>query len=303
MGKRASAEVAEPNNQATPATGAPDVQPAGVPSQDANAGADGRKARGNGQQQQRTRRAATRGSGDSNATGRGVGELERADAAKPSEKAEALSQSSMGPVDVGRVQKRSDARLPDAELLLKSIEAAPVMTRSSLLRFCAQTAQPGIACEFGVYEGWSLRQIRNFRKPPVFGFDSWQGLPKEWKHGKDAHPQGHFACEVPGDFAMGVHLVQGWFSETIPAWLAEHEDDIQLLHIDCDLYESAKEVLTGLNDRIKPGCIVLFDELCSFDGSYPNWQEGEWKALLEWGRKVKPIARTDHNQVAFVVED
>lgn len=164
-----------------------------------------------------------------------------------------------------------------------------------------------MACEFGVFTGQSLRQIRNYRKPPVFGFDSWQGLPEKWEHGGNVpHDAGHFACDVPGDFAVGVHLVQGWFADTLPQWLAANDDDVALVHIDCDLYSSCREVLSALDDRIKPGTVIVFDELCSFDGSYPNWRDGEWRALHEWisacGRTLRPIGRTDHQQVAFMVE-
>lgn len=148
--------------------------------------------------------------------------------------------------------------------------------------------------------------IRNFRKPPVFGFDSWKGLPEIWQHGAgDDYQAGHFACEMPKDLQFGVRLIPGWFGETIPAWLAKYDAAVEFLHIDCDLYSSCRDVLFGMNERIKAGAVIIFDELCSFDGTYPNWREGEWKALHEWlktGRKVRPIARADHQQVAFVVE-
>lgn len=120
--------------------------------------------------------------------------------------------------------------------------------------------------------------------------------------GSTVHEAGHFATDKPADFAVGVHLIEGWFSETVPKW----QGDIALLHIDSDLHSSAREVLFGLNDWIKPGTVILFDEICSFDGSYPNWIEGEWKALCEWleefKREVEPIGRTSHQQVAFKVK-
>lgn len=110
---------------------------------------------------------------------------------------------------------------------------------------------------------------------------------------------------MPEGFADGVVLVKGWFSDTVPKWLSETEGEIAFIHIDSDLYESAKEILALLNERIVPGTVIVFDELCDFDQTYPNWKQGEWKALLEWldtGRQVSPIGRTDHQQVAFVVE-
>jgi methyltransferase family protein len=209
-------------------------------------------------------------------------------------------------MDLGRVQDRAAASV-HSEQLLSEILAAPVFSRGSLLRHVALTAPAGIACEFGVFQGDSLRQIRSYRKPPLFGFDSWQGLPETWATGGEvAHPAGHFACTVPGDFANGVTLVQGWFSDTLPGWLEENTGPVQLLHIDCDLYSSTQTVLRALNDRIQSGSVILFDELVDMDNSnYPNWREGEWRALLEWQeefeREVCPVGRTTHQQVAFTV--
>lgn len=180
-------------------------------------------------------------------------------------------------------------------------------SRGALLRHAALSAAPGVACEFGVYRGHSLRQIRHLRKPPVFGFDSWQGLPQAWNTGGPVeHPAGHFACDMPGDFGPGVYLLAGWFADTIPAWLDACSAPVQLLHIDSDLYESAREVLFGLNERLLPGAVILFDELVDFEAaSYPNWRDGEWRALTEWlaecGREVVPFGRTPHQQAVFVV--
>jgi hypothetical protein len=195
-----------------------------------------------------------------------------------------------------------NAPLSDEALLL-AIQDTKVYSHGSLIRHACLMAPAGATCEFGVFKGTSLRMIRNYRKPPVYGFDSWQGLPEPWDMGEARHEAGHFATAKPADFANGVHLVEGWFSETIPQW----NGGIALLHIDCDLYSSAKEVLFGLNDSIKPGAVILFDEICSFDGSYPNWAEGEWKALREWqeefNREVEPIGRTERQQVAFKVKE
>lgn len=192
--------------------------------------------------------------------------------------------------------------------LIARIEAAPVLpSRSSLIRHCALTAAPGPALEFGVHTGGSLRLIRGYRKPPVFGFDSFEGLPADWDVGSDAqHPVGTFACEPPQDLATGTVLVPGLFADSIPRWLDKYPELAPtLVHVDCDLYASAREVLFGLDERIQPGCVLLFDELASFDGSYPNWREGEFRALTEWlrerAREVRPIARTSHQEVAFEV--
>lgn len=201
------------------------------------------------------------------------------------------------------------AAQPAAEVaLLDAIKAAPVIdSRREHLQHAARKAPAGTAAEFGVFTGNSLAAIIDVRKGLAYGFDSFEGLPSAWDTGAgEPHPVGHFATDLPTDLPNRAHLVPGWFSDTIPAWLAEHDEPLALVHIDCDLYESAAEVLSGMNDRIVAGTVLVFDELVDFAESwYPNWRDGEWKALCGWiakhGRKVEPLARTDQQQASFVV--
>ena len=53
------------------------------------------------------------------------------------------------------------------------------------------------------------------------------------------------------------------------------------MHIDCDLYSSTKTVLENFHSRIKTGTIIVFDEYFN----YPGWQEGEYKAFVEYIEK------------------
>lgn len=52
----------------------------------------------------------------------------------------------------------------------------------------------------------------------------------------------------------------------------------RVLHIDCDLYSSTRTVLRLLKDRIKPGCVIVFDEYFN----YPGWEDKEFKAFREF---------------------
>lgn len=163
-----------------------------------------------------------------------------------------------------------------------------------------------VACEFGVFTGRSLRELAQYRKGRIYGFDCWSGLPQAWDLGATKHEAGHFACERPRDLSSNTHLVDGLFADSIPRWLERENARIDFLHIDCDLYESTLDVLFLLNDRINPGAVILFDEVADFgSGEYTNWRDGEWRALVEWcrdfGREVKPIGRTAHQQAAFIV--
>jgi hypothetical protein len=87
-----------------------------------------------------------------------------------------------------------------------------------------------------------------------------------------------------GTGPTNVTLVKGMFENSLPRWLSSNPDSTSFLHIDSDLYSSAKCILDNLNDRIAPGAVIVFDELGDWmdSGVYPNWREGEWRALCEW---------------------
>lgn len=179
-------------------------------------------------------------------------------------------------------------------------------SRLELLEHCAKNAPEGTVLEFGVFQGRSLLAIKNVRKGKVVGFDSFEGLPEDWDAGGVVRPAGHFACEPPKELPRGVTLEAGWFEETLPRWLESNREVVSFVHIDCDLYSSTKTVLEKLDDRIRPGTILLFDELLNLDDGFnTNWEQNEFKALKEWleeyDREVQPVARTNSQQVAFIV--
>lgn len=137
----------------------------------------------------------------------------------------------------------------------------------------------GYVLEFGVGEGNSLDCITNQTDRRVFGFDSFAGLPENWSPSPQIiYAKGSFKYDPPEHMHDNAQLVIGWFEDTIPVWKEVNFGPIAFLHIDSDLYSSCATILTELNDQIKPGTIILFDELIG----YLNWEEGEWKALQEW---------------------
>jgi O-methyltransferase len=58
-----------------------------------------------------------------------------------------------------------------------------------------------------------------------------------------------------------VCFVAGWFSETLASIEAEK---IALLRIDADLYESTRDVLLALYDRVTPGGFIIVDDYHAF---------------------------------------
>lgn len=173
----------------------------------------------------------------------------------------------------------------------------------------------GEVLEFGVYKGGTIRALASiFNQQKIYGFDSFKGLPEPWfkqkavKESKVKHKKGVFAVSRLPKVPNNVELVKGFFDKSLPEWLINNKiDKIKLLHIDSDLYSSAKFILTTLNDYIVPGTVIIFDELYPWGNYaiYDLWEEGEWKALKEWtqeyNRTFNILARTEYEQAAIQI--
>ena len=136
----------------------------------------------------------------------------------------------------------------------------------------------GQILDFGVYQGASTRALAGiYPDKTIHGFDSFEGLPEDWGH----HGKGSFG-EVKGalpNVPDNVELHKGWFDDTLPGWLAQHnEQPISLLRVDCDLYSSTRKVLTVLRPLIRSGTWILFDELIG----YRTWEDHGYQAFMEF---------------------
>lgn len=141
----------------------------------------------------------------------------------------------------------------------------------------------GLILEFGVREGATLRYIaQKADGKPVYGFDSFEGLPEDWRY--DAK-KGKFSLNgaLPKGLPDNVSLVKGFFDKSLPAFIKEHTEDCAFLHIDSDLYSSAKTILNVLSKQIVPGTVIVFDEYYR----YPTWREHEYKAFMEFIKEDK----------------
>jgi hypothetical protein len=159
-------------------------------------------------------------------------------------------------------------------------DAAGYKTRGALHRAVLREVRGrgGLCLEFGVYKGDSINHFAEVI-PDVtwYGFDSFEGLPEAWTLGAK---RGAFS--VGGNLPpvrANVRLIKGFFENTLPGFVAQHKDEtIALLHIDCDLYSSTVTILDALGGMLRPGSIVLFDELFNYHG----WEEGEYKAWMKF---------------------
>jgi O-methyltransferase len=156
--------------------------------------------------------------------------------------------------------------------------------------------------EFGVWYGTSLRRWSELNTSPdsrFFGFDSFEGLPEKWSRG---NPKGMFNTNgvIPVIDDPRVHIVKGWFQETVPKFLSGYSGKNRLvINNDCDVYSSTLYCLTQFNNIMKPGTILMFDEF----GDLVH----EFRAFLDYihayGRKYKVLVSSPNLwHIALMVE-
>jgi hypothetical protein len=142
----------------------------------------------------------------------------------------------------------------------------------------------GIVAEFGVNQGGTINFIaKRMPNRRVDGFDSFEGLPENWSGNMMAAGEFNNQGRLP-KVPQNVTLHRGWFSDTLPSFVAERSGPVALLHVDCDLYSSTATIFEHLGARIVPGTVIVFDEYFN----YPSWQVHEHKAFQEF------LARSGH---------
>lgn len=187
------------------------------------------------------------------------------------------------PFDLHRVPQGSaySSRGSSAALVSSMAGARRFRTPLGVLHYGLSCApESGLVAEFGVYTGETLRRIAA-RRPGAYGFDSFQGLPQDWR---GAYRKGAFAVDDAPSVENAV-LQVGWFEDTIEPFLASTPGPAAFLHLDADLYTSTATVLEAFEDRIRAGTVLVFDEYFN----YPGWQEHEHRAFREY------VDRTGHD--------
>ncbi len=137
----------------------------------------------------------------------------------------------------------------------------------------------GLWLEFGVYQGKTIGTIADLQpNKPIYGFDSFYGLPEHWDND---NPIGSYTLHgrIPALIDRGdnvIHgerfkkwndnivLIQGLFESTLPEFVSSHKDMVAFIHIDSDLYSSAKTILHYLTNQIVPGTVICFDDWCGY---------------------------------------
>jgi O-methyltransferase len=191
------------------------------------------------------------------------------------------------------------------------------------VRSVVTNAVPGALVECGVWRGGSsmvmaltLRELgETFRD--IFLFDTFEGMvdagPEDRSHaGKSARDLlrktrrstgKNIWCIATLDDVRAnlvqtgypperLHLIPGKVEDTIPA---EAPEQIALLRLDTDWYESTRHELLYLYERVSPGGLVIIDD-------YGHW-EGARKATEEFVGTLRPrpiLFRLDYTGRAMI---
>lgn len=186
--------------------------------------------------------------------------------------------------------------------LLRQIMDAPekCLTRPQIWHRYLGVAGEGDFVELGVWTGRSINYMSQVRPGNTFhGFDSFQGLPTDWK---PQHGAGHFSTDLSKlKFNPNVKIHEGMFSATLPEFVRQPPAKLAGVHIDCDLGSSTTESLTHLGPLIlrdKP--VLLFDEMYN----YREYEGHEFKSFLDWVNETKArfkvLARNEKHQQVLI---
>jgi len=154
-----------------------------------------------------------------------------------------------------------------------------IVAEKTSLGYGLELINPSISklvAEFGVWKGDTLRFIRDTLDASwtVFGFDSFYGLPEDWL-GTEI-PKGSWNMDGKGIGVFGTTEYIGLFNKTIPEFLKDYSEPLALIHLDCNIYSSSRDVLFGLNDRLVSGTIIVYD-----DWQFRN-STAQQKAHFDW---------------------
>lgn len=155
------------------------------------------------------------------------------------------------------------------------------------IQHCVETALsegvPGDLIETGVWRGGSCIFMRGVLKAlgvtdrVVWLADSFEGLPKpntrEYPDDEGNRLHTYDELSIPletvkdlferyGLLDEQVKFLQGWFRDTLPD---APIDELAVLRLDGDMYESTMDAFKNLYDRVSPGGFIIVDDYGAYD--------------------------------------
>lgn len=146
------------------------------------------------------------------------------------------------------------------------------------LKYCFERSpKEGIAIEFGVYKGDTLKYLSSLSKNPVWGFDSFCGALEGsvW----DLRDDKTTPKKISNYLKTYKHLKIGFFHDTLPGWIKENnKEKVSFIHYDAGDYDAAYFVLKNILPKMKKNGIIVFDEFIS---SPTELKLNEYKAFID----------------------
>lgn len=180
------------------------------------------------------------------------------------------------------------------------------MLKTGLSYICDESVE-GDYFEFGVARGitficaFHLAKKLHTKINKFYAFDSFKGFPKptgidnafeRFKESEEAWPEELFLKNLRKKRVdiKKVRIYKGWFKETLnkdlEKKLKKNNTKIAMAWIDCDLYQSTKEVLMFIRPFVTQGTVLVFDDWLCYRGD-PN--KGEQRAVKEFLKKYPEI--------------
>lgn len=178
---------------------------------------------------------------------------------------------------------------------------------------------PGDIVECGVFGGISLALLARAARfdakgmtRRIVGVDSFDGLPASesaharWREGDcremhSPHPLLPVGAPVSRQATLELFekcglaapdLYEGRFDVILPRVVPAQLREIALLHVDCDLYESTRDMFDAVAPALQDGTLVLFDDWFHYKGhprkgearafhefldAHPDWHAVQWR--------------------------
>lgn len=169
--------------------------------------------------------------------------------------------------------------------------------------FALMAAAPieGCLAEFGVYQGDGLCALAELWRarwpgpPPLYGFDSFEGMPptavplaascaQEWAPGTFADTSVEAVERRLRAAGVAATLVKGVFAD-VPPLDRLGIDAVRFVHLDADIYEGYRDALRLLTPHVRIGTVLLFDEVVApTDHRYQSVRAHGRRAVDEWER-------------------
>jgi O-methyltransferase len=217
---------------------------------------------------------------------------------------------------------------PDSptSVMLRCLTYIETTNEKWVSRGSAKGLDPGHYFEFGVWNGVSLLRFwkctqwmlgrGETNRWKIFGFDSFEGLPKP-KDSADTHEfvgEGSFRSEgvatilrlleSNGCKQEKIKLIPGFFDESLTADLKKTLDfpKASLVNIDVDYYSSTIDVLDWIEDLMHDGTLIYFDDINFYNR---NPKKGQVKAITDFNNArdsagLAPIPGLDRFERVYV---